>query len=538
MLGKTDEAREGYDKLLQREERIKNFGELYWAILSDRGLIYIKDKKPAEAINFFKKAVAVIETQRSTINTEASKIGFVGDKQEVYKNLIAALFQEGKFAEALDYAERGKARALVDMLATKKNFYGASRDNKEVATLLRELEEAEQKSLALAYTSEKKNSLRAYVVNKRQEVIQAAPELFSLIAVSSLGSKDIQAMLPQDETLIEYYYHGDDLFAFAVTKDTVKGVKIDGKGLDKEVETFRKHIINSLKSNRTARQARGLTVVHSSTVANLNSTTDALYRRVFAPVEGLIKTKNVILVPHGSLHYLPFNALKSDKDYLINRYSLSVLPSASVMKFLQVQKKGQAGELIVFGNPDLGNAKYDLPFAQSEAMAITKDNPNAKVLLRKQASKTAVKKFAVQFKYVHFACHGTFNPAKPLESGLMLAKDESDDGMLTVSEMYNMRLNADLVTLSACETALGKVANGDDVVGFTRGFLFAGTNSIVSSLWQVDDKATSMIMEEFYRNLKTMDKRTALRLAQLKIINTYNEHPFFWAAFQLTGNVK
>ena len=101
-----------------------------------------------------------------------------------------------------------------------------------------------------------------------------------------------------------------------------------------------------------------------------------------------------------------------------------------------------------------------------------------------------------------------------------------------------MSLPADLVTLSACETALGKVANGDDVIGFTRGFLYSGSRSIVSSLWKVDDRATSILMQEFYRNLKHTDKRSALRLAQLKIKNTYNSHPYFWAAFQITGSVQ
>jgi len=137
---------------------------------------------------------------------------------------------------------------------------------------------------------------------------------------------------------------------------------------------------------------------------------------------------------------------------------------------------------------------------------------------------------------VHLACHGTFNPEKPLDSGLLLAGDNSNDGMLTVGELYDLQLNADLVTLSACETALGKIANGDDVVGFTRGFLYAGTNSIVSSLWQVDDRATSILMQAFYRLLGTQDKRSALREAQLKVKETYNTHPYYWAAFQLTGS--
>jgi CHAT domain-containing protein len=208
------------------------------------------------------------------------------------------------------------------------------------------------------------------------------------------------------------------------------------------------------------------------------------------------------------------------------------------MTFLKDRREGHAGNLLAFGNPDLGDPTYDLPGAQYEAIAITKDNPKSKLLLRKQATETAVKQYGAEFRYLHFATHGTFDAEKPLSSGLLLAGDSENDGMLTVGELYDLYLPADLVTLSACETALGKVANGDDVVGFTRGFLYAGTSSIVSSLWKVDDKATSILMQQFYESLKETDKRSALRIAQLKVKDTYNSHPYFWAAFQITGSVQ
>ena len=142
------------------------------------------------------------------------------------------------------------------------------------------------------------------------------------------------------------------------------------------------------------------------------------------------------------------------------------------------------------------------------------------------------------YRILHFATHGTFVAEKPLASGLLMSGDDENDGTLTVGELYDLHLPVDLVTLSACETALGKVANGDDVVGFTRGFLYAGVSSIVSSLWKVDDQATSILMQQFYRSLKENDKRSALRTAQLKVKNTYNSHPYFWAAFQITGSVQ
>lgn len=231
----------------------------------------------------------------------------------------------------------------------------------------------------------------------------------------------------------------------------------------------------------------------------------------------MITSKNLTIVPHGRLHYLPFNALYSDEGYLIDNYNIRVLPSASVMKFLKKQKEGHAGSLLAFGNPDLNDPSLDLPWAQEEVLAITKDIPEARVLLRKQTTETAVKRFGEQFRNIHFATHGTFDAEKPLTSGLLLAGDGENDGTLTVGELYDLRLNSDMVTLSSCETALGKVANGDDVVGFSRGFLYAGVSSIVSSLWKVDDRATSILMQEFYTSLKETNKRNALRTAQLKI---------------------
>ena len=135
---------------------------------------------------------------------------------------------------------------------------------------------------------------------------------------------------------------------------------------------------------------------------------------------------------------------------------------------------------------------------------------------------------------LHFATHGKFNADAPLDSGLYLAKGEEADGVLTVGDLYTLRFDADLVTLSACETGLGRVANGDDVIGLTRGFLYAGARSIVASLWEVDDSATGQLMLSFYRNLQGTDKREALRLAQIETRLKY-PHPMYWAAFQIVG---
>ncbi|HTO59035.1 MAG TPA: CHAT domain-containing protein, partial [Pseudomonadales bacterium] len=180
------------------------------------------------------------------------------------------------------------------------------------------------------------------------------------------------------------------------------------------------------------------------------------------------------------------------------------------------------------------NRSLDLPNAQTEATTVAAMFPASRALVRADASKTAIKQLANGFTMLHFATHGRFDANAPLSSGLYLAKGSEADGVLTVSDLYSLRWDVDLVTLSACETGLGKVANGDDVIGLTRGFLYAGARSIVASLWEVDDAATAQLMESFYRNLADHGKREALRLAQIETRQRYPQ-PWYWAAFNLLG---
>ena len=251
----------------------------------------------------------------------------------------------------------------------------------------------------------------------------------------------------------------------------------------------------------------------------------------------LLKKRNLTIIAHGALHYLPFNALHSGTDYLIERYGIRMLPSASLLQYLRTKNPDRPGGVLAFGNPDLGDRRLDLVHAQDEALAITQLHPRSRALLRGQATETAFKQLGSSFNFIHFASHGEFNAEAPLTSALLLAKDTQNDGALTVGELYSLNLDAELVTLSACETGLGKISNGYDVVGLTRGFLYAGSRSIVASLWKVDDLATSHMMTRLYSNLKQTDRRKGLRQAQLETQKEY-PHPFFWAAFQLTGNAQ
>jgi CHAT domain-containing protein len=519
-IGNIKEAKEGFDDLLKHHQSRGN-GEVYWQILADRGRIAIQEKQYGQAIQFLIKSIDVIEQQRSTINTEISKIGFVGDKQMVYEDLVSTLVRQKQFDKAFSYAERAKARALVDLLASKKQFTIAQESKgNQVTQLLNSHHQSEMGSVVQDYrvTQEQQTKTRNVIVTQVKAIAQAAPELASLITVSVPDVKELQQLLPEDETLIEYYGSGDSIYAFLLNVNGVRGVKLDGKGLAESVTQYRDALIKPGSDQ------------HKSLGADL-------YQRLIAPLVSGVKTQNLTIVPHGILHYLPFNALHTGSEFVIDKYNIRLLPSASVMKFLKKNQKGQKKSLLALGNPDLGDPRMDLPGAQAEAIAIAGKINGAKVLVRGKATETAVKQNGADFRYLHLASHGTFDPENPLTSALLLAKDSFNDGSLTVVELYDLRLNADLVTLSACETALGKVANGDDVVGFTRGFLYAGASSIVSSLWKVHDEATSVLMQMFYKNLQSSNKRKALRQAQLKLKAGKYSHPAYWAAFQLTGSV-
>src|SRR3990172_8266822 len=290
--------------------------------------------------------------------------------------------------------------------------------------------------------------------------------------------------------------------------------------------------------------------------------------------------KELIIVPHDVLHYLPFHALVgSDGKYLIEKYPIYYLSSASLLQFVKEKRRAsgdlsavlaQAGKVLAFGNPDLGDPERNLEFAELEAQEVKAAYPESTVYLRKEATEEKSKSLSPNHDILHFAAHAELNENDPLASAVLLAKNDKEDGRLEVREIFGMDLKANLVVLSGCETGLGKLSTGDELVGLTRAFIYAGTPSVVASLWKVDDSSTAHLMSSFYRNLKTMTKVEALRQAQLQLIrgqgrsdllarrgvggigklgevpdskplsphsiSVSTSHPYFWAPFILVGD--
>ncbi len=514
--GKPEEALAIYKGLLSHPQ-LNEWGSIYWQILFDMGKYSIRVGRSEEGIGTLEKAVSSIEEKRSTIDVEAGRIGFVGDKQAAYHALISALVDSGRQEKAFEYVERAKSRALVDLLASKKDFAVKKGNEQEIKTVLAMSDSAEAE-VVFRDVSADKNWTRSIHMRTREDLKAKAPELASLVTVTIPSIVEIQSLISREEALIEYYYRDRDMYAFILSDGRLRTMKLNAEGIAEDVQAFRK-LINTPGSSQFMDMSL------------------KLYKRLFQPLERALNKKNLIIVSHGALHYLPINALHDGKNYLIDRYSIRMMPSASAMKYLSEKKKIKEGGILSFGNPDLGDPKYDLEYAQKEATEVARIRPRSMVFVRKEATEEALRRHCNDFTYLHFATHGEFNPDAPLKSALFLAPDAKHSGMLTVDKLYSLNLNADLVTLSACETGLSKIANGDDLVGLTRGFLYAGSNSIVASLWKVDDLATSQLMTRFYSELDATNKRDALRKAQLETKRKY-AHPYYWASFQLTGSAN
>jgi len=278
--------------------------------------------------------------------------------------------------------------------------------------------------------------------------------------------------------------------------------------------------------------------IQSNNSAEVSSGLSKLYSILIAPLESnLSPYSDLVIIPNGSLHFLPFQALINSKgEYLIQKYNISYSPSASVYMICssRVSKPGSGFMGIALSDIEVGN-NIGLPGTEDELKRILPlftENISAFGL---QSTETFVKKNVSNFNFIHFATHGLFNFRQPLYSHLLFPQSNEDDGRLNVYEVLEMNINARLVTLSACETGLGNISQGDEMVGLSRAFIFAGSSAVIVSLWAVADYPTALLMTNFYKYMKDHNVQEALTLAQRDVIKTYPQ-PIYWSPFVLIGN--
>ncbi len=474
-----------------------------------KGNLALKQGKPQEAQQLFAKAV----TQTG------------GQEQDYQK--FWALEGRGR-AQVAQGDKAGALQSYLEALAASEHVRARFR-NEEINTgLFGEMQQAFNETVRLsmeagnieaAWEASERGRARVLLDLVRNRVkLASGTEVFTDPLGKPVNLAELQTLLKSGEVLIEYHVLQARTHAWAVRNSSVNAATI---------EVSRDQLANLVESLRDA-------VRQQKPAAGPGG---KLYDTLLQPL-GLKDGEALIVVPHDMLHYVPFQALHDGNVYLIEKSALSYSPSASALAALLASHAAKTGRLLAFGNPDLGDPQYALPGAQREVESIKALFTESETYFQREATKQRLFTSAPKSNLVHIAAHAEVDVVDPLYSRILFAPEGKAPGALEAHEVYGMNLKGlGLVALSACESGLGRVSRGDEIWGFTRSFLSAGSPALIVSLWPVADESTELLMTSFYQNLSKGDARAALRAAQLNVMKDPRfSHPFYWAPFDLIGD--
>ncbi|RMG50783.1 MAG: CHAT domain-containing protein [Acidobacteria bacterium] len=543
VLGEISQAQQLVSSALSRLDQIeapwlKYQGlHLLGNVLEQRG-----DRQ--EAYRCYQQAVEHLEGLRSTIQVDELKCTFLRDKLRVYEDLVELCLREGtldKVNEALSYVEAAKSRALVELLATSQSIRSKA-SSPEAKSIYHRWQKLRQE-LNWYYNRMNYYELRApqrppwmsaqlrrEIQVRERELAKLARRLHiedaeysSLQTVSRPDITELRQCLADDEVLLEYYIVKGCIKIFVVTREGVHIIH-DVTTVGKVAPLLRRL---RFYFDKFTLSGEYVNIHQTSLQAATTQCLMALYAELVEPVASHLKGRKVIFVPHEVLHYVPFHALHNGHGYLLDEYEISYCPSASVFKLCK-EKAAQPrrrGPALIMGVPDEA-----MPYIFREVETVASLWSDALVFTGPEATLEQLKQNAPRCRLLHLATHGVFRRDNPMFSALKLA-----DSWLSFYDIFNLTVNADLVTLSACETGMNEIFPGDELFGLMRGFLYAGAPSLVVSLWIVNDCSTAEFMRCFYSNLSDgLPKRTALRRAQQDVRQRY-PHPYYWAPFILMG---
>jgi CHAT domain-containing protein/tetratricopeptide (TPR) repeat protein len=538
--------------------------ELLWNAKTKAGKAQLALNQPELARQHFLDSITAIEKLRGQVaGGEQEQQRFFENKIDPYQAMIQLALAQQDTTEALSYAERAKGRVLLDVLSSGRaditkamTADEVKRDREfsaELASLNTELGRLKSQSNApearVADIQTKLDKTRLEYEAFRASLYAAHPELkVHRGETQPLTRDEVAALLPNDQTaILEYVVTEDKSYLFVIRKDardktelTVHTLDVKSAELSKLAESFLQKVAE-----------RDLTVKQPSR---------GLYDLLIKPAEGQLHgVRKLCIVPDGALWNVPFQALhQGERGYLLEQYAVSYTPSLSVLREMGKRAnalKNTQSTLLAMGNPALSGdteAKVrvtrrdeplgPLPDAEKEVNFLGRlYGAGSRVLIGPQAREATMKAEAGRYKILHFATHAILDDRNPLYSHIVLSRTDNDlqeDGLLEAWEIMKLDLNAELAVLSACETARGRIAAGEGMIGMSWALFVAGSPAAVVSQWKVDSARSSELMIEFHRNLlrKRMTKSEALRQASLKVFRGAYNHPAYWAGFILIGD--
>lgn len=501
-----------------------------------------------EAADLLHAATEDVERASMRLRLPERRTAWRADKWEPYSQLALTERRRGRIAAAFAASERMRAREMFELLqlgpveAASGSSELMAREQtlrRRISLLSSRLEPASLATLlrgpdpqpTAAPARETLAALQQEYADLLLELRERAAESAELVTAPRLEWRDVAARLPPRTAMIEYLVGDSGVIAFVLTRDTLAAFDLgtDARELARLIEFGRAMIDRGSAAPADDRWRAPMR---------------RLYDHLVAPISDgglLTDVSRLIVVPHAELHYLPFAGLVDREGrFLIERFSLSFAPSAAVWLAVSNRRPANAamGVLALAPNP------ASLPASSSEVAAVDRLMPDTTVVLTgPAASEAAFRTAASRYRVLHLATNGVLNQHNPLFSYVDLAAGTGHDGRLEVHEIFGLRLNAQLVVLSACETALGAGAQadvppGDDWIGLTRAFIHAGAADVAATLWPVEDRASALLMQRFYEGLSRDGSATeSLARAQRQLLrDPATAHPFTWAGVVLVGS--
>ncbi|MFL6388943.1 MAG: CHAT domain-containing protein [Terriglobales bacterium] len=519
-----------HEALLLMQAAGNRIGEI--GVLTNTGLVYDARDKRSDALRYYGQAIEKMDELETAARLEAFRIDIANQSAGLYQRAIELEARQHHMEQAFNLSERARARTLLDQLGNPRigsgrdaplNFLQREKELRQESIVLRRQLGQELAKAGPEVSPEKMQALQtrlAFVRTQYEDAVSqlklSNPEYASFLSISPLMLREAQKQLAPDATLVSYFTTPQMTLAFVITRNSFHAEKlpVTSSRLSLAITTF----------------------LDFAGTGEDSSTLRFLYNSLIEPIKSKLNTAKLIVVPHGVLHDLPFAALTPDgKSYLNDHYAITYLPSVSILPYVRSRVKPASSKILVLAN----NQEEGVPqlnYAYREATWVA-SLFGTQPLLGAEATPVALRAKADEADIVHLIAHFDFDPENPLSTRVLLGRDKEHEETLDIGYITSLNLrHTSLVVLSGCQSHLGKRSRGDDVIGLSRAFMYAGSPSVIASLWSVDDDATEKLMIAFYTHLKAgLGKAESLRMAQADIRRQFPQ-PYYWAGFVLMGD--
>ena len=504
------------------------------------GHIHSAAGRQKQAYECFRTSRDALETLRSNLRGQELKLAFLKNRLEVYEQLVDACLKETPSEElareAFGYIEEAKSRTLMDQMLQPTSATPDGAGQSELVRKMRNLRDElnwyyslieveqlrpEQRSPEhIQRLEEQARAREGDLVRVLQEASLAEAGQAGMHVSESVSVDEIRSAISPGTMIVEFFQTGDRIVVCLLNRDRLEILPVTLASRIGSVLRLLQFQLSKFRLGSEYAEA-----FRDSLIQSTNTHLKSLYDELLAPIRDRLTAAHLLFVPHGPLHYVPFHALFDGESYLIDQHTVSYAPSASIYKVCAEKQANTAGPSLIMGVPD-----EKAPSILDELRSLSGILPHPNLYIGKAASEYVLKSAGPGSRFVHIATHGYFRQDSPMFSSIRLG-----NSYLSLYDLYQLRLPAELVTFSGCATGLNVVAAGDELIGLARGLFQAGAQSLLLSLWDVHDQSTAEFMKAFYSAIQAGENKASAAKAAMLTVRQQYPHPYQWAPFVLMG---